>query len=124
MNSASMKPFQRKKDGSNSWLSIVNQHSRDDQWKPQLKKSKDCINSKVWKGKASHPLADHVSKHRNSHVSMVQRSNHARYQLPNDLARVIKFFHSIESSCLNFLVAIAEVETGENVKSDFEAMAA
>ena len=68
---ASIKPFQRKKDGRNAWSSIVKQYAGDDQWKRQLEKSEDYINSKVWKGNTNHPLADHVSKHRNSYVSMV-----------------------------------------------------
>ena len=47
VHSASIKPFQRKKDGRNAWLSIVKQHSGDDQWKRQLDLSEDYINSKV-----------------------------------------------------------------------------
>ena len=31
MHSTSIKPFQRKKDGRNDWLSIAKQHARDDQ---------------------------------------------------------------------------------------------
>ena len=55
---------------------------------------------------------------------MVQCSIHASYQLPNDLARVRKLIRSIESSDPKLLAAISKVETEENLKSDFEAMAA
>ena len=30
--SASTKPFQKKKDGQNSWFSMVKQHASEDQW--------------------------------------------------------------------------------------------
>ena len=93
--SASIKPFS-KKDDMNAWLSIIKQRAGDEQWKRQLDLSEDSINTKVWKGNESHPLADHVAKHRNSYVSMVQCSSHISYQLPNDLTRVRKLMRSIE----------------------------
>ena len=70
--SVSMKPFQKNKDGRNAWFFIVKQCAGDGQWKRQLEKSEDYINTKVWKGNASQPLSDHVSKHRNVCVSMVR----------------------------------------------------
>ena len=59
--SNSTKPFQGKKDGKNAWLSIVKQHAGDDQWKYQLEKSEDFINTKACEGNERNPLADHVS---------------------------------------------------------------
>ena len=71
-----MKTFQKKKDGRNAWFSMVKQYDDDDQWKHQLEKSEDHINTKFWKGNTSQPFSDNISKHRNAHVSMIQCSNH------------------------------------------------
>ena len=90
----------------------------------QLDLSEDCIRTKVWKHNTSHPLADHVAKHRNSYVSMVQCSSHISYQLPNNLIRVRKLIRSVESSDPKLLVTIAKVEKDESLKSDFEGMSA
>ena len=86
--SASKKPSQKKKDKRNAWFSMVKQHAGDNQWKHQLIKSEDRISTKVWKGNTSQPLSDHVSKHLDVHVSMVQCSIYISYQLPKNSTRV------------------------------------
>ena len=53
---------------------------------------------------------------------MVQLSSHVSFQLPNDLARGRKLIHSIESSDPKLLAEIAELETNNKLKSDFEEM--
>ena len=124
VHSASIKTFQRKKDSRNSSMSIAKQYTGVDEWKCQLQKSEDCINSKNLKGNINYPLADHVSKHRKSYVPIVQLSINLDYQLPNDLARVRKLIRSIESFDPKLLATIATVETDEVLKSDVEAMTA
>ena len=54
---------------------------------------------------------------------MVQCSNHVSYQLPNHIARIRKLIRSIESTDPKSLAAIAKFETGNDLMSDFEAMA-
>ena len=50
--------------------------------------------------------------------------SHIECQFPNDLTRVRKLMSSSESSDPNRLAAIAKVETNEELKSYFEAVAA
>ena len=54
---------------------------------------------------------------------MVQCLSHLDIQLTNDLTRVRKPIRSIGSSDPKLLAAIAKVETDEDLKSDFDAMA-
>ena len=102
---------------------MVIKHACDGQWKCQVEKSKDFIDTKVWKGGTSKTLSDCVSKHRNAQVSMVQCSNHVISQLTSLTNRDRKLIRSVESTDPKSLVAIAKVETDDNVMSDFEVMA-
>ena len=57
-------------------------------------------------------------------MSMIQVSSHMSYQLPNDLTRLRKLIHSVESLDPKLLATIFKVETDDNLKSDVVAMAA
>ena len=69
-------------------------------------------------------MSDHVSKHLNDYVSIVQCSNHIIYQIPNYATRVRNLIRSIESTGPKLLATIVKVETDDNLMFDFEAMAA
>ena len=121
--SASIKPYQKRKNGRDAWFSLKDQYAGVDKWKRELERQEDFINNRKWKGNSNYPLANHVSGHRNAYISLVACSDHIDYQLPNGLTRVRKLVRSIECSDPKLLATIAQAESDKTMKSDFEATA-
>jgi hypothetical protein len=124
---ASMKPFQRAKNGREAYLSIRNQYAGKDKWEAEIKKQDDLLHNRQWKGQTNFTLEKFVSQHRNAYVSMQQCSEHVAFQLPNEHTRVGYLLDAIQTSDAGLQAAIAMIATddGPNGKrNDFEATAA
>ena len=124
---ASIKPFQKKKDGRSAWLAIRSQYAGNDKWEAELKKQELLIHTAIWKGQSSFALESFVSQHRNAYVSMVQCAEHVKYQLPNQHSRVGYLLTGIQNSDAGLQAAMASVNTDDGPKgkrNDFEAAAA
>jgi hypothetical protein len=50
---ASIKPYQRAKDGRGALISIRNQYAGRDKWEAELKKQDDLIYNQIWKGQSN-----------------------------------------------------------------------
>jgi hypothetical protein len=85
---ASMKPYQRTKNGRDAYLSIRTQYAGKDKWEAEIKRQDDLLHNRQWKGQSNFPLEKFVSQHRNAYVSMQQCSEHIAFQLPNEHTRV------------------------------------
>ena len=85
---ASIKPFQRGKDGRGAWLALVGQYAGKGKWRTELKRQDDLIHTRVWRGQSNFSLEKFIAQHRNAFVSMQQCAEHVAYQLPNETTRV------------------------------------
>ena len=124
---ASIKPFQRAKDGRGAWLAIIAQYAGQDKWEAVLKKQDDLLHNNKWKGQSNFLLDRFVAQQRNAYVSMVQCADHVQFQLPNEYTRVGYLLDAIETSDAPLQAAMALIrnDTAPNGKrNDFEAAAA
>ena len=114
---ASIKPFQRSKNGRSALLALTNQYAGNDKWEVETRKQDDllhtCVCGKVnqtshWK--ASLPNTEHIA-----------------YQLPNEHTRVGYLLEGIQCPNPGLQAAMVSVQTdnGANgMRSDFERAAA
>ena len=124
---ASIKPFQRTKDGRGAFQSLCGQHAGDDKWQAELKKADDLLHNRVWKGQGNFPLERFVAQHRNAYITMQECAEHVPFQLPNAHTRVGYLLEGIKCSDADLLASIALVKNDDGTngkRSDFEATAA
>jgi hypothetical protein len=67
---ASIKPFQRTKDGRGAFQALTNQYAGQDKWEAELKKQDDLLHTREWKGQSNYTLERFVQQHRTAYVSM------------------------------------------------------
>jgi hypothetical protein len=96
--SASIKPFQQRKDGRGAWLALKSQYAGQDKWHAELKQQSELLVTRKWKGQSTFSLDRFVAQHRNAFVSMSQCAEHVDYQLPNGHTRVGYLLDAIESN--------------------------
>ena len=54
--SASIKLFQRGKDGHGAWLALTSQYAGNYKWEAKLKRQDDLLHQRQWKGQNTFPL--------------------------------------------------------------------
>eukprot|EP00980_Cylindrotheca_fusiformis_P022532 scaffold9418_cov135-Cylindrotheca_fusiformis.AAC.1 len=122
--SASIKPFERNKDGRGAYLALISQHAGRDKWLTEISKN-DCLvlHDLKWKGNGSYVLERHCAKHRDAYVQMQAASEHVTFQLPDEHTRVTYLLDSIETNDASLQAAIASVKQDEQpggLRNDFE----
>jgi hypothetical protein len=85
---ASIKPFQRTKNGRDAWLALTNQYAGKDKWESKITRHEQLLHTRMWKGQSNFPLDKSIAQHRNAFVSLQAASEHVTYQLPNEHSRV------------------------------------
>ena len=123
---ASIKPFQRAKDGRGAWLAMIGQYAGEDKWQSEIKRQDDLLHTRQWKGQSNFSLESFIGQHRNAFVSMTQCAEHVPFQLPNPHTRVGYLLEGIKCSDAGLQAAMASVKTdnGDTGKrNDFEATA-
>jgi hypothetical protein len=124
---ASIKPFQRRKDGRGAWLAIVSQYAGVDKWEAEIKKQEKLLHTRVWKGQSNMSLEQFVSQHRNAFVSMQQCASHVEYQLPNEHSRVGFLLEALQCADPGLQAAMASVRTDngpDGMRNNFESAVA
>ena len=125
---ASIKPFQRGKDGRGAWLAISSQYAGLDKWEAEIKKQEQLLHTRVWKGQSNFPLEGFVSQHRNAFVSLQQCAEHVTtFQLPSEHSRVGFIIEGIQATDAGLQAAIASVKTStapDGLRNNFEACVA
>lgn len=124
--SASIKPFQNRKDGRGAWRALIGQYAGEDKWRLILKQQDELLHTRKWKGTTSFSLEKFIGQHRNAFVSMSQCATHVAFQLPNELTRVTYLLDAIEcnDAPLQAAMALVRNDTGPTGKmNDFEATA-
>ena len=123
---ASIKPYQRGKDGRGAWAALTNQYTAKDKWEAEIKKQHDLLHTRVWKGQSTFPLEDFIGQHCNAFVSMQQCAEHVEYQLPNEHTRVGYLLEGIQCSDVGLQAAMASVRTDDGptgMRNTFETAA-
>jgi hypothetical protein len=123
---ASIKPFQRTKNGRQAWLALSNQFAGNDKWEAEIKKHEQLLHTRTWKGQTNFTLERFIAQHRNAFVSMQAAAEHVTYQLPNERSRVGFLLDAILSSDAGLQAAMASIKTDQTptgLRNDFEAAA-
>ena len=110
---ASLKPYQRAKDGRGAYFSLQNQYAGRDKWETELKRQDQLLHTRTWKGQSNFSLEKFIAQHRNAYVSMTQCAEHVDFQLPNEHTRVGYLLDAIETNDAGLQAAIAQVRTDE-----------
>ena len=125
---ASLKPFQRTKDGRSAWQAIVRQYAGEDKWRAEIKRQETLLHTHKWKGQSNHSLEKFIAQHRNAFVSLTQCAQYVAYQLPNDTTRVTYLLDAIECNDAPLQAAMALVRNDTTPEvgkmNDFESTAA
>jgi hypothetical protein len=123
---ASIKPFQRLKDGRGAWLALLNQYAGPDKWLAEIKRSEELLHNRQWTGQSNFSLEKFIAQHRNAFVSMTQCAEHVPHQLPIERTRVTYLLDAIKCSnaSLQAKMALVQSDDAPNGKmNDFEATA-
>ena len=121
---ASIKPFQRGKDGREAWKALTSQYTGKDKWEAEIKCQEQLLHTRIWKGQSNCSLENFISLHRNAYVSMQASAEHVQYQLPNDYSRVGFLLEAIQCSDPGLQAAMASIKTDnglEGMRNNFEA---
>jgi hypothetical protein len=124
---ASIKPFQRAKDGRGAFQALTNQYAGQDKWEHELKKQDDLLHTREWKGQSNYTLERFIQQHRTAFVSMQSCAQYVEYQLPTEHTRVGYLLAGIQCNDAGLQAAMASVKldtapiTGK--RNDFEAAA-
>ena len=123
---ASIKPFQRTKNGRGAWLALSSQYAGKDKWEAEIKRHEQVLHTREWKGQSNFSLDKFIALHRNAFVSMQAAAEHITYQLPNEHSRVGYLMGAIRSSDAGLQAAMASIKTDqspEGLRNNFEAAA-
>jgi len=123
---ASIKPFQRSKNGRDAWLALSNQYAGNDKWEAEIKRHEQLLHTRQWKGQSNFTLDRFIAQHRNAFVSMQAAAEHVTYQLPNEHSRVGYLLDAIQCNDAGLQAAMASIKTDQAVtgmRNSFEASA-
>jgi hypothetical protein len=124
---ASIKPFQRTKNGRGAFQALTNQYAGQDKWEAELKKQDDLLHTREWKGQSNYTLERFVQQHRTAFVSMQSCAEYVEYQLPTEHTRVGYLLDGIQCNDAGLQAAMASIKldttpvTGK--RNDFELAA-
>ena len=124
---ASIKPFQKVKDGRGAWKALTSQYAGKDKWEAEIKRQEQLLHTRIWKEQSNFSLENFISQHRNAYVSMQASAEHVQYQLPNEHSRVGFLLEAIQCSDPGLQAAMASIKTDngpEGMRNNFEATAA
>ena len=113
---ASIKPFQRGKDGRGAWKALTSQYAGKDKWEAGNKRDEQFLHTT--KEQSNFSLENFISQHRNAYVSMQASAEHVQYQLPNETSRVGFLLEVIQCFDPGLQAAIASIKIDNN----FEGM--
>ena len=124
---ASIKPFQRFRNGRGALEALLSQFAGDDKWDAEIKKQESLLHTRIWKGQSNYGLEKHCAAHRHAYVQIQAASEHIEYQLPNEHSRVGYLIDSIQNNDPGLQAGLANVRSDKapgGMRGDFESMVA
>ena len=109
--SASLKPYQRSKDGRAAHAAVISQYAGKDKWQKQLKSCQDLMYTRQWKGQSNFTLEKFVTQHRNAFITMQACAQHVDFQLPNEHTRVNYLLDAIDNSDPELQATMAAIKS-------------
>jgi hypothetical protein len=120
---ASIRPFQRRKNGRDAFLAIISQFAGPDKWQAELTKQDNLLHERKWTGQSNFPLEKFVGMHRHAFVTLEEAARHVDFQLPNEHTRVGYLLEGIQNSDPALQAAMSRVKTdtaANGLRNDFE----
>jgi hypothetical protein len=123
---ATIKPFQRMKNGRGAFLALMTQYAGVDKWQAVIKTNENIIHNYVWKGQNNFPLEKFVGQHRSAYVALESAQMHIPdYQLPSEHTRVGYLLDHIQCSDAELQATIASIRSDPGgMRVNFEAAVA
>ena len=124
---ASIKLFQKGKDGRGAWKALTSQYAGKDKWEAEIKRQEQLLHTMIRKGQSKFLFETFISQHRNAYVSMQASAEHVQYQLPNEHSWVGFLLEAIQCSDPGLQAAMASIKTDsgpEAMRNNFEATVA
>jgi hypothetical protein len=127
--SATLKGFQRNKDGRGAYLSILSQHVGLDKLQLAVTKHESFLTSQKWKSTSNLSLESFCAKHRTAFEGIKAACEKGvPYQLPTEYTRVTHLLNAIETSDAGLQAAMANVKADndpiDGKRHNFEATVA
>ena len=120
----SIHPYQRTKNGRNAWLALSNQYTGKEKWEAEIKRHKQLMHTRTWKGLSNFTLERFIAQHRNAFVSMQGAAEHMTYQIPNLHSQVGYLLDAIQCSDAGLQAAMANIKNYQaGLRNDFEGTA-
>ena len=123
---ASIKLYQRTKNGREAWLALSSQYAGKDKWEAEIKCHEQLLHTRMWKGQSNFTLERFIAQHRNAFVSMQAAAKHVTYQLPNEHSQVGYLLDAIQCNDAGLQAVMASAKTYQAInglRNDFEAAA-
>lgn len=110
---ATIKPFQRTKDGVGAYHALIRQHAGKDKWLVVLKESKDYIHHCKWDGTTPCTVQSHIERTRHAHVQWEDANHHVPDAVPEARSRTQNLIDSI-ANCKNHHVCARVVHVSSD----------
>ena len=124
---ASIKPFQRARNGRGALEALLTQFAGDDKWDAEVKKQESLLHTRIWKGQSNYGLEKHCAAHRHAYVQLQAAAERVGCQLPNEHSRVGYLIDSVQNNDPGLQAALANVRSDKGatgMRGDFEGMVA
>ena len=128
MYAASIKPYQRTKNGWGAWIALSSQYAGQDKFEAEIKSAEDVLQNHMWNSNGTFTLECFIGLHRVAYVNLQAAAVKVTYQLPTEYTRVGYLLKTLEKTSdpgLQAAIACvkndAEMEEGKRYK--FEATA-
>ena len=108
---ASLKPFERAKNGRGAWLAITSQFAGQDKWEAMWKKCNEYLVNMTWTGAGSFTLERFCAAHREKFITMQQCATHLPNQVPDQRTRVTYLIDNIKCADAELQAALSRVKT-------------
>ena len=128
MYAASIKPYQRSKNGRGAWIALASQYAGQDKFKTEIKSAEDVLHNRMWNSNGTFTLERFIGLHCVAYVNLQAAAVKVTYQLQTEYTRVGYLLKPLEKTSDPGLQAAItcvknDAETDEGKRYKFEAAA-
>ena len=88
MYAASIKPYQRSKNGRGAWIALASQYAGQDKFEAEIKSTEDVLHNRTWNCNGTFTLEHFIGLHCVAYVNLQAAAVKVTYQLPTEYTRV------------------------------------
>ena len=82
MYAASIKPYQRTKNGQGAWTALASQYAGEDKFEAEIKSAEDVLHNLMWNSNGTFTLECFIGLHCVAYVNLQAAAVKVTYQLP------------------------------------------